>query len=173
LIILAVLSIVGGYVGIPAFIKEGAHSLSDFLQPVFAGSLSRMEPHHIAHSTEWMLTGISTALILAIVVFAWNKFSRKPDIADAAGFGKVLENKWYVDELYEKIVVKPLEKLGGFFNRVMESAVIDGMVNGVGRLVNYGGRQLRLLQTGQVGTYILLMVLGMLLIFALQFFLRK
>ncbi len=173
LVVLAILSIVGGYIGIPAFISEGAHSLSEFLQPVFAGSLARMEPHHIAHSTEWMLAGLSTVLILGVVVFAWSKYSRKPDTADAAGFGKVLENKWYVDELYEKVIVKPLEKLGGFFSRVMESAVIDGMVNGVGRLVNYGGRQLRLLQTGQVGTYILMMVLGMLLIFALQFFLRK
>jgi NADH-quinone oxidoreductase subunit L len=46
-------------------------------------------------------------------------------------------------------------------------------VNGVGRAVNYGSRQLRLMQSGQVGSYVLLMVLSMILIFAIQFFLRK
>jgi NADH-quinone oxidoreductase subunit L len=51
--------------------------------------------------------------------------------------------------------------------------VIDGIVNGVGRLVNYGSRQLRLLQSGQVGSYVLLMVLSILVVFVLQFFLRK
>lgn len=173
LIVLAVLSVVGGYIGIPAFLKEGAHSLNDFLAPVVAGSNKLLGAHHISHSTEWILTGLSTVLIIAVVIFAWTKFSKRPETEEADGFGKVLANKWYVDELYEKIVVTPLEKLGGFFNRVMEGSVIDGMVNGVGRLVNYSSRQLRLIQSGQVGNYVLLMVLGMLLIFALQFFLRK
>ncbi|MCR6721427.1 MAG: NADH-quinone oxidoreductase subunit L [Chitinophagaceae bacterium] len=173
LIVLAVLSVVGGYVGIPAFIKEGAHSLNSFLSPVVAESNTILGEHHISHSTEWMLAGISTVLIIIVVIFAWTKFSKRPDTEEATGFGKVLADKWYVDELYEKIIVNPLEKLGGFFNRVMETSVIDGLVNGVGRLVNYGSRQLRLIQSGQVGNYVLLMVLSMLLIFAIQFFLRK
>jgi NADH-quinone oxidoreductase subunit L len=78
-----------------------------------------------------------------------------------------------VDELYEAIIVKPLHKLGGFLNSVFEKSVIDGIVNGVGKVVNYGSRQLRLLQSGQVGSYVLLMVISMVLIFLLQFFLRK
>jgi NADH-quinone oxidoreductase subunit L len=85
----------------------------------------------------------------------------------------VLENKWYVDELYEKIIVKPLNKLGDFFNSVFENEIIDWLVNGVGKAVNYGSRQLRLLQSGQVGSYVLLMVLSMVIIFVIQFFLRK
>lgn len=173
LIVLAILSIVGGYVGIPAFIKEGAHALGDFLNPIVADSVARMEPHHIDHSTEWMLTGLSTVLILIVVLYAWSRFSRKPELDEPAGFGKTLANKWFVDEIYQAVIVKPLEKLGGFFNSIFERSVVDGFVNGVGRLVNYGSRQLRLLQTGQVGTYVLMMVLGMLLIFVLQFFLRK
>ena len=60
-----------------------------------------------------------------------------------------------------------------FLNKVIENSVIDRIVNGVGRSVQYSSRQLRLLQSGQVGSYILLMVLAMLLIFVLQFFLRK
>ena len=173
LVVLAVLSIIGGYVGIPAFIKEGAHSLGDFLQPIVAGSAAHLTPHHVAHSTEWMLTGISTALIVIVVIYAWTRFSKRPDLQEATGFGKLLAHKWYVDEIYQKAIVKPLEKLGGFFNNILEKSVLDGLVNGVGRLVNYGSRQLRLLQTGQVGVYVFMMVLGMLVIFALQFFLRK
>ena len=87
--------------------------------------------------------------------------------------GKVLQNKWYVDELYDKIIVKPLNAMAGFFNSFFERSIVDGIVNGVGKLVNYSSRQLRLLQSGQVGNYVLLMVLGMLVIFVVQYFLRK
>lgn len=177
LIVLAILSIVGGYVGVPEFIAHGAHSLKDFLQPIFAGSSALIEEegrgHEVSHSTEWMLTGISTALIVLVVVYAWSKFSKKADTAEATGFGKVLQDKWYVDELYDRVIVKPLNALGAFLNKIFERSVVDGIVNGVGRLVNYSSRQLRLLQSGQVGSYVLLMVLSMLIIFALQFFLRK
>ena len=173
LIILAILSVIGGYVGVPEFIMHGAHSLKEFLTPVFADSNKILEAHEVSHETEWMLTGISTALILIVVVFAWNKFSKKPDTEDAVGFGKVLQQKWYVDELYQKIIVGPLNSLGSFFSNVFEGSVVDGIVNGVGKLVNYGSRQLRLLQSGQVGSYVLLMVVGMLLFFVFQFFLRK
>ena len=173
LIILAILSIIGGYLGVPEFIIHGAHYLGDFLAPVFSASKDVLEPHEIAHQTEWMLTGISTALIVMVVIFAWTRYSRKPDMEEAKGFGKILQNKWYVDELYEKIIVRPLNALGSFLNDVFEKKVVDGMVNGVGRLVNYGSRQLRLLQSGQVGSYVLLMVVGMLLFFVFQFFLRK
>jgi NADH-quinone oxidoreductase subunit L len=85
----------------------------------------------------------------------------------------VLENKWYVDELYDKGIVKPLHRFAGFLNSVVERYVIDGLVNGTGRLINYSSRQLRLLQSGQVGSYVLLMVLSILVIFVLQFFVRK
>jgi len=173
LIILAILSIIGGYVGVPEFIMHGAHSLREFLAPVFAGSNKILEAHEVSHSTEWMLTGVSTALIVITIIFAWNRFSKRPDTEEASGFGKVLADKWYVDEAYDKIIVQPLDKLGVFFKNIFEKSVIDGIVNGVGRLVNYSSRQLRLLQSGQVGSYVLLMVLGMLLFFVFQFFVRK
>jgi NADH-quinone oxidoreductase subunit L len=78
-----------------------------------------------------------------------------------------------VDELYDSIIVKPLNALGRFSNSVFEKSGIDALVNGVGRLVNYSSRQLRLLQSGQVGSYILLMVISMVIFFVLEFFLRK
>jgi NADH-quinone oxidoreductase subunit L len=64
-----------------------------------------------------------------------------------------------------------LKKTASFFESILENKVIDGLVNGVGKAVNYGSRQLRWLQSGQVGAYILLMVIGMLVLFIIQLFL--
>lgn len=167
LITLAVLSVVGGFVGVPEAILPGGDRITEFLSPVIS-----KHPHTVAHSEEFILMGISTVLVLGMILFAWTKF-RNYQRSEATGFGKVLENKWYVDELYDKIFVKPLHRFGGFLKSVIESSVVDGMVNGVGRMVQYGSRQLRLLQSGQVGSYALLMVLSMVLIFVIQFFIRK
>jgi NADH-quinone oxidoreductase subunit L len=168
LVILAVLSVIGGFVGIPDVIREGGDKLTAFLSPV----IPQHEGHTVSHSTEYMLMGLSTVLVLVMIAAAWFRF-RNYQRKDATGFAKVLENKWYVDELYDKIIVQPLHWLGGFLKSVVENKIIDGLVNGVGRVVNYSSRQLRLLQSGQVGSYVLLMVLSMVLVFVVQFFLRK
>jgi NADH-quinone oxidoreductase subunit L len=184
LIILAILSIVGGLVGIPEALMHGGDRITRFLagntsdgilEPIATGPnpVIFLGPQsHISHSTEYALMGLSTVLVLLAVLFAWIKF-RNYQRSEAKGFGKVLENKWYIDELYDKIIVNPLNKFAGFLNTAVEKGVIDGLVNGVGRAVNYGSRQLRLLQSGQVGSYILLMVLSMLVVFVLQFFFRN
>jgi NADH-quinone oxidoreductase subunit L len=70
-----------------------------------------------------------------------------------------------------KIIVNPFKLLG--FTIIFERFIIDGIVNGVGRAVNYGSRQLRLIQSGQVGSYVLLMVLSILLLLLYQFFIKK
>ncbi len=168
LIILAILSIVGGLIGIPEAIMKGGDKFSEFLSPVIA----QHAEHTVSHSTEYMLMALSTGLVIVTIILAWLQF-RNYKQKEATGLGKVLENKWYVDELYEKIIVKPLHQFGGFLKNVFEKMVVDGLVNGVGRMVNYGSRQMRLLQSGQVGSYVLLMVLSMVIIFVIQFFLRK
>jgi NADH-quinone oxidoreductase subunit L len=155
LIVLAILSVVGGMVGIPE-LMGGHHELHHFLSPVLVSE----KPHEIAHNTEWMLMGVSVAIAAIAILFAINKFSKKPEMQDAEGFGKVLANKWYVDELYDMIIVKPLEALATFFKNIIEKSGIDGAVNGVGKFVQYSSRQVRLLQSGQVGSYILFMVLA-------------
>ena len=99
-----------------------------------------------------------------------NKKYQKTEKAET-GLGKVLENKWYVDEMYDAIIVKPVQSIAKYFNGVVEKKGIDGFVNGVGKAVNYSSRQIRLLQTGQVGNYVLMMVLGILLFFIIQLFL--
>ena len=91
----------------------------------------------------------------------------------SSSFTRLLENKWYVDEFYNKLIVQPLTALGGWLRTVAEAKGIDGFVNGVGRAVQYSARQLRFLQSGQVGLYVLLMVLSMVVMLIIQFFIRK
>jgi NADH-quinone oxidoreductase subunit L len=176
LIVLAILAVVGGFVGIPEVFAHGAHKLKDFLDPIFAGTNKYVAAHahaeHLSHATEYMLMGISVAGALAALLYAWNKFSKyeKSDAAET-GIGKVLANKWYVDELYDAMIVKPRNSIAAFLNNIVERKGVDGIVNGVGKAVNYGSRQIRLLQSGQVGGYVLLMVVGMLVLFIIKFFL--
>ncbi len=168
LILLAILSVIGGFVGVPEVFAPEADKLGQFLSPV----ITAHQEHTVSHTTEYVLMALSTGLVLIMLVFAWFKF-RNYQRTEETGFGKVLENKWYVDEVYEKIIVQPLHRFGAFLLNIFDSKVVDGLVNGVGRAVNYGSRQLRLLQSGQVGSYVLLMVLSMVMIFIVQFFLRK
>jgi NADH-quinone oxidoreductase subunit L len=173
LVVLAILAAVGGLIGIPESLMPDAHKLEHFLEPIFAKSneikMAALPEHH----TEINLMVISVGLALALIIFAWVKYSKKPELNEPAGFGKVLADKWYIDELYNFGVVKPLQWLAKFMNSFFEKKVIDGIVNGVGRLVNYTSRQVRLLQSGLVGNYVLLMVLSMLALFVVKFFIKK
>ena len=171
LIILAFLSIVGGLIGIPEFLISGGHRLADFLNPVFSQSNDILAAHEIAHQTEWILTGVSVILILIVSFWAWKKYKNyQSETAEETGFGKVLQHKWYVDELYDAVIVRPLRSLSVFLNNVIERSGIDGLVNGVGKSINYGSRQISLLQSGQVGAYILMMVIGTIVLFIIQMF---
>lgn len=167
LIVLAILAVIGGFVNVPGVFAKGGERLTEFLTPVI-----KPYGHTVAHSTEWLLMGLTTVISVIAIYIAWNRYKIYKEEQPTA-FGKILQNKWYVDELYDAIIVKPLNALGLFANNVFEKSGIDALVNGVGRLVNYGGRQLRWLQSGQVGSYVLLMVISMVVFFVLEFFLRK
>ena len=164
LVILAILSIIGGYVGIPE-VMGGHNEINTYLGSV----VTNFGNHELAPTTEWILMAVSVigALIMIIVAYSIN---RKPNFAENTGLAKVLENKWYVDELYDAIVVRPLQALSGVLDKFAEKRGIDGIVNGVGKTVRWGGDRLRLLQSGQVGFYIFIMVLGIVILFTLSFF---
>jgi NADH-quinone oxidoreductase subunit L len=164
LIALAILSIVGGFVGLPEVMSEH-NAIADYLAPV----VTNFGDFHLAPATEWLLMGVSVsaAVIMIIIAYAMN---RKPNLNPNTGLGKVLENKWYVDEIYDAIVIRPMEALSRFLDKYAERRGIDGIVNGVGKTVRWGGDRLRLLQSGQVGFYIFIMVLGIVVLFTLSFF---
>ncbi|MHA4809571.1 NADH-quinone oxidoreductase subunit L [Flavitalea flava] len=174
LIVLAILAAVSGFLGIPEVFAQHAHWLEHFLEPVFAGSaaLQAEAGGHTPASMEMVLMGISIAVALIGTFAAISRFTRKPELDEPTGFGKVLANKWYVDEFYDAIIVRPLDGLGKFFS-FFEKNVIDWIVNGVGRLVQYGSRQIRLVQSGQVGGYVLLMVVGIIVLFLVELFVKK
>ncbi len=172
LIILAILALAGGWVGIPEVFAHGQHRLESFLEPVFEKSSAIAAKHELNHTTEYLLMGISVVLALAALIYAWYRFAKyqKTEIEEK-GLAKILSDKWYFDELYDKIIVQPVQSIAAFLNNIVEKKGIDGVVNGVGKAVNYGSRQIRLLQSGQVGVYVLLMVIGMLVLFIIQLFL--
>jgi NADH-quinone oxidoreductase subunit L len=167
LIVLAVLSAIGGFINIPQVFTRGGERLTEFLSPVVPNAETT-----VSHSTEWMLMAFTTVIAVFAILIAWGRYKTYKDEQPSA-VARFLQNKWYVDELYDSIIVKPLNALGSFANTALEKSGIDALVNGVGRAVNYSGRQLRWLQSGQVGSYVLLMVISMVIFFVLEFFLKK
>ncbi len=171
LITLAILSTIGGLVGIPEIFVKNGHKLGEFLAPVFEHSNKMLIAHHVPEQTEIILLAVSVILIVAVCFWAWNKYKNYSSQEKAeSGFARAIKNKFYIDELYDAIIVKPLKSLSTVLSNVIDKSGIDGIVNGVGKSINYSSRQIRLLQSGQVGTYIFLMVLGMLVLFIIQMF---
>lgn len=161
LIVLAILSVIGGYVGLPKVMSEH-NLLADYLSPV----VQNFNVHELSHTTEWSLMGLSVALIVISIIVAYS-VCKKANFKPSTGIARLLENKWYVDELYDAIVVRPIMGLAHILDKYVERNSIDGTVNGVGKFVNWSAGRLRLIQTGQVGFYLFAMVIGMAILFAI------
>ena len=116
------------------------------------------------------MMGAVVLLIIVTIVIAGKKFAgiKTSEEKELSGLGKFLANKWYVDEFYDLIVVKPVSQLAAFFSRVVDQKIIDGLVNGVGKGVQFSARQLRWLQSGQTGSYVLIMTVSIILFFIFQ-----
>lgn len=172
LVVLAVLSVFGGLVGIPEVFMKDAHRLKTYLGPVLdVKDQAAASVAHISHNTELALMGGVVVAVAAIIFFAMRAYGRYQFRDESAtGLSRILERKWYVDECYEFIISKPLKAFSGFLSSTVEKVVIDGFVNGIGKAVQSSGRQLRLLQSGQVGSYILIMVTVTILFFIIQLF---
>ncbi|MDW8295649.1 MAG: NADH-quinone oxidoreductase subunit L [Raineya sp.] len=167
LIILAVLSVGGGLLNIPEIFAKGGDKMAQFLAPIYetAKKLNPdlFKPHKISHSTEYALMGVSVAVALISIILAYVVFVAKKAVPKAEteqkGLAKVLARKYYVDELYDAIFVKPIEKFSKFLGDIFEIA-IDFFVEGTGQLVKFLGGAFRKLQTGNVGVYVFAIVLG-------------
>ena len=163
LMVLAVLSVVGGYL-LEGYMK---HNL---VQSVVASAA--IDEHHL-HSLHNIMYGV-TAAALALAVFAYVRYVSQGTVpsadADMVGLEKTVYNKYFVDEFYESAITKPLNRLSSFFSTWIENNVIDRFVNGVGEGVNTLSSQLRQLQTGNTGFYILAMVVGIVVMFVVTLF---
>ncbi len=164
LIVLAVLSVLGGFLGVPETF-HAKHLLESFLSPVFEDSEIRMLPGHLSHAMEWSLMAVAVITFIVVVLVARGKYVKNgeiplPEGSDLKPAHKLVYNKYFVDELYNSLFVKPLNWMSQKFHSLLETEFIDGIVNGVGSLVVWTGRNLRLAQTGNVGFYIFAMVLS-------------
>jgi NADH-quinone oxidoreductase subunit L len=124
-----------------------------------------------------MLMGISVAVALVAAIIAYVMYvSRKsvpaPESAELSPVHKLVYNKYYIDELYNAVFVRPIMGLSNGLYRFVEKGIIDPVVNGFGKVTVVGGRGLRVLQSGAIGSYLLTMVLGIILILVLNFIMR-
>lgn len=173
LMVLAGLSIVGGFMGVPE-VLGGSHWLKEYLSPVFGISLSA-EAGHLSHTTEYVLMAVAIALAAAMILYAKSLYVTKGVLpeqneTDIKGYAKVLYHKYYIDELYDKFIVQPMSALSGFLYRFVEVKFVDGIVNGLGQLAMGIAQNLRLLQTGATGFYIFIMVISIIAALFLQVF---
>ena len=160
LIILAVLAAIGGIINIP-HVFGGNEWLAHWL------SGAGISQHELAlsHSTEFTLMGISVVAAISALLYAYTRYikgARIPaaDEAPRSALAKLSYHKFYLDELYDAIINKPLDVFSRFFYRVLDTRLIDGIVNGLGWSTNEASKSIRLLQTGNVGFYIFMMVFG-------------
>ena len=166
LIILAVLSALGGLIGIPA-VLGGGHWLENFLAPVFEVSTTKTSALTLDHTTEYVLMAISVTAALLSMVYAYVRYVKQghipaSDRTDRGLLARLSYNKFYIDEVYNSLITSPIDTLSGFFYKTVDKAGIDGIVNGFGKGAVEASKSFRLLQTGMVGFYIFMMVAGIL-----------
>jgi NADH-quinone oxidoreductase subunit L len=162
LVVLAALTTVGGWIGMPLI--EGGHPFERWLAPVFENA-AVAGLHQESPATEWALIAISVAAALLGIGLAFRAYLRRPEVATAlaerfAGLKNLLVHKYWIDEIYGVVFVRPFYAIAGWFWRFWDEVVVDGTVNGVATVVEGASAVLRLFQTGFVGTYALFFALG-------------
>ncbi len=169
LMILAVLSVVGGFLNTPEFLGLGN---AQWLTHWFSAVLPLQELH-LEHHTEWTLMIFTTSLALLIIIVTYFIYGKKSNLpvadTDQSSLTRVIANKFYVDEIYDFLIVHPIEKLSRLFHYYVDIQGIDGLVNGVGAGVQRLGSQFRRLQNGNIEYYLLGMVAGAILLLLTMF----
>ena len=172
LIALAVLSALGGMINLPELI---AGDSGQWLAHWYEGGVKGfpVAGHHLSHAVEWGLMGLASLVAIAAIGICYWIYVKKADLPreDAAlkGWNRWVANKFYVDEFYDAVVVRPLEKGASWLHRIVDGRIIDGFVNAVGALPSRISRFARLLQNGNIAFYLFGMVLGIILILILNF----
>jgi len=164
LIILAVLAAIGGFIGLPHY-TGATNLLENFLSPVFEKSLSIKNAYspdiHHSISFELILFALSVIVAIAVIIFAYKKYIRQTTFPESKGFAKILENKYYVDEFYDKTVVNPILKSSeNFFWKIFDVKIIDGFINSFSRSFIGLADSWKKMQTGVIQDYTTITVIG-------------
>jgi NADH-quinone oxidoreductase subunit L len=188
LIVLAVASVFGGWINVPEALQQSVFGgfgalpmtewLHHWLEPV-VGLAEEIRLEHLGPLRETapvgggevLWAGLSTLAALAVVGLAFSVIGRQKiaTAEEAAAVPmpaatRVLYNKWYVDELYDRVIVQPIIRASRFAWRIIDQGIIDGVVNGVGNLARALGWFGSLFQSGAVNTYALILTIGVIVI---------
>jgi len=163
LIVLAILSIAGGVLGLPEF-----WGMTNWMHHHLDSIIVHKNPSVLNHEKEWILMILATTAALATIFFAYMVYMKNRILPEAndlklTGIKKLIYNKYYIDELYEAVIRKPLDALSEVF-KYIDTKVIDSVVDGVGTTVTGMSSLVRKVQTGHIGFYIFGMVLGIIAI---------
>jgi NADH-quinone oxidoreductase subunit L len=171
LIVLAILSIIGGFIGIPKiFSGENGNLFHNWLEPVFSKANNRLA-HFGTHShlTEIILMIVSITGAAISIWFARFIYLKNPSIAEKVSsrfksIYNLLWNKYFIDEIYDTIVVRPIKQTSDtFLWKVADAKWIDGLVNGTAKLVEIISEKIRKMQTGITQAYAMVMMIGIVL----------
>ena len=169
LVLLAFLSILGGYVGIPEALG-GINQFHHFLEPVLAGYPGAgAAAHQPLQELELLLMGVSTVVVLGGVYYAYRIYVRQPtladDLAQRLGFLHRLSfNKYFVDEAYHLLIVRPFQALAEGLWKLFDIQVVDGVVNGSGHAIARISGVVRRVQSGLIQHYASIILLGVIFI---------
>jgi NADH-quinone oxidoreductase subunit L len=162
LIILAVFSVGGGIINLPHF-AGGNEFLAHWLAPLLPEAGEAGEVNFLSLEGGAPLLAAFLPAFLAIYLFGMQKSVPAED-GEISGIQKVVYYKFYIDELYDMLFVKPIAFLSNFFFQVIDFLVIDLFVEGLGRFVKYASSEFRRAQTGNVGIYLFCMVAAIVVI---------
>jgi NADH-quinone oxidoreductase subunit L len=158
LVILAILAFIGGAINLP-----GNNWLNHFIEPILA---TKLEEHALGNN-EYMLMGIALVGAIFGIVWAYSKYIKQAFVpkedADITGFSKTVYNKYYVDEFYTFLIVRPINSLANFFRTTLEPA-LGKVVFSLGTATNGIGKQGKKLQNGSIGLYLFAFVIGVVVI---------
>ncbi|HYM21405.1 MAG TPA: NADH-quinone oxidoreductase subunit L [Candidatus Kapabacteria bacterium] len=166
LIVLAILSVLGGLVGIPEALG-GTEAIHHWLEPV-VGEGEHMAIAHITIHGEGMeiaLMIVSVAVAAIGILLATRYYKSKTTLAGnerkIGGFYKLAFNKFFIDEIYNTLIVRPIYSFSnGFLYKIVDVKIIDGIVNGAGALSAWFSSVARRIQTGIVQNYAVMIVVG-------------
>jgi NADH-quinone oxidoreductase subunit L len=168
LIVLAFLSVVGGWVGLPAVLSENGNRIGRFLAPILVPIAGHEAGHEaLPHATEWILMALSVAVAAAGIFLAWKWYAKEEGRVPAKiaavypGLYALVADKFRIDELYDVLFVRPFEWIARFLWKVVDVLIIDGVLNAGAFLVELAGDFLRFLQTGNVRNYALSFLIGL------------
>ncbi|HYL21747.1 MAG TPA: NADH-quinone oxidoreductase subunit L [Gemmatimonadales bacterium] len=168
LVALGVLTVIGGALNVPPLLGGGAF-LEHWLEPV-TGAASRLSPLvDVPHATEWALV-IGAVLVAGLGIIGAFRLLRPETLVPArlappeSGLSRLLWKKWYVDELYDAVIVRPVMWVSReVLWKIVDVRIVDGLlVNGTAVLTRALGWVGSQLQTGEVGAYVVVFVGGVL-----------